>query len=65
MLVYLDDIFLYFYDMASHRKLLHKVITLLKKYKLYTKESKCYLFLKSVEFLGYVIDEEVMHIENR
>ena len=51
------------HDMASHYELLHKVFALLKKYKLYIKESKYHLFLTSVVFLGHIIDEEGVQIE--
>ena len=37
--------------------LLDKVFSLLKKYKLYIKESKCHLFLEKVNFLGHVVDK--------
>ena len=65
VLVYLDDILFYLHDIASHCELLHKVFSLLVKYKLFIKESKYNFYLDSVEYIRYIIDEESMHIENR
>ena len=48
VLVYLDDILIYSKDVESHKVLLEKVFSLLQKYKLFIKESKCSLFLSSV-----------------
>ena len=63
ILVYLYDILLYSYDMASHHELSCKVFALVVKYKLYIKESKYHVFLGSVEFLGYIIDKKGVHIK--
>ena len=46
VLCYLDDLLLYSKNVAEHKILLDKVFSLLKKYKLYIKESKCHLFLE-------------------
>ena len=56
VVVYLDDVLLYSEDIKSHKKLLEKVFKILSDNKLYVKESKCSLFLESVEFLGHVVD---------
>ena len=64
ILVYLDDILLYSGDVALYDELLHKVVALLEKHKLHVKEFQCcFFFLKSVEFFGYIINEESEHIE--
>ena len=56
VLVYLDDILIYTKTIAEHKQLLRKVFNLLYKNKLYIKESKCALFLESVEFLGVTVN---------
>ena len=35
----------------------------LKGFKLHIKESKCHLFMASVEFLGHVLDADGVHVE--
>ena len=42
---------------------MEKVFDLLDKNKLRLKESKCSLFLESVEFLGHQIDQEGIKVE--
>ena len=58
VLCYLDDLLLYSKDVASHKVLLDKVFALLRKHKLYIKESKCHLFLDHVNFLGHVLSAD-------
>ena len=45
VVVYLDDVLIYSKDINSHKDLLMKVFEILKKNKLYVKESKCSLFI--------------------
>ena len=63
VVVYLDDVLIYSKDIESHKILLKKVFEILNKNKLYVKESKCSLFLESVEFLGHVIDHRGVSVE--
>jgi hypothetical protein len=63
VLCYLDDLLIYSKTVEEHRVLLDKVFSLLKKYKLFIKESKCHLFLKSVNFLGHVVDSNGVSLE--
>lgn len=64
VLVYLDDVLIYSKTLAEHHALLDKVFTLLEKHQLFVKESKCGLFLESVEFLGVVVDADGLHVES-
>ena len=63
VLVYLDDVLIYSRTIEEHKVLLKKVFEILQKNKLFVKESKCSLFLESVEFLGHVIDKNGVSIE--
>jgi hypothetical protein len=45
VLCYLDDLLIYSRTVEEHKILLDKVFSLLAKYRLYIKESKCHLFL--------------------
>ncbi len=63
VLVYLDDVLIYSKTIQEHKELLREVFDILKKNKLYVKESKCALFLESVEFLGVTINKDGMQME--
>ena len=58
VLVYMDDLLLYYKSIEKHQLLLNKVFTLLEKKKLYVKSEKCALFLETVKFLGHTISSE-------
>lgn len=64
VLCYLDDLLIYSKSVEEHKVLLDKVFALLKRYKLYIKESKCHLFLSKVNFLGHVVDKNGVSLES-
>ena len=64
VLCYLYDLLIYSRTIEEHKVLLDKVFGLLKKYKLYIKESKCHLFLEKVNFLGHVVDKHGVSLES-
>ena len=64
VLCYLDDLLIYSKTVAEHQVLLDKVFSLLAKYKLYIKESKCHLFMQKVNFLGHVVDASGVSVES-
>lgn len=64
VLVYLDDILIYSKDVASHIRDLHAVFDILQKNNLHIKESKCALFLDSVEFLGHTITSNGIQVDS-
>ena len=45
IVVHLDDVLIYSKDINSHKNILMKVFEILRKNKLYVKESKCSLFM--------------------
>ncbi|GKD22593.1 putative reverse transcriptase domain-containing protein [Tanacetum coccineum] len=63
IIVFIDDILVYLKDKEEHQKHLEIILELLKKERLYAKFSKCDLWLDSVQFLGYVIDRNGVHVE--
>lgn len=63
VLCYLDDLLIYSRSIEEHRVILDKVFDVLRRNKLYIKESKCHLFLESVNFLGHVVDREGVSLE--
>ena len=56
-LVYLDDIIIYSRNTEDHFKRLQEVLERLRTAGLKLKPSKCYLFQKSVHYLGHIISE--------
>lgn len=58
VIVFLDDILIYSRTLADHTVHVRKVLDILRKEKLYAKESKCELFRPEVEFLGHIVGRD-------
>nr|GEU37144.1 hypothetical protein [Tanacetum cinerariifolium] len=63
IILFIDDILVYFKDEEEHGKHLKIILELLKKERLYAKFSKCDFWLDSVQFLGHVIDRSGVHVD--
>ena len=63
VLLYLDDILVFSRSTEQHKQDLQKVFALLSAENLHLKETKCNLFLDSVEFLGHTISAKGVAIE--
>jgi len=55
VLVYLDDLIIFFDDAESHLSHLDTVLTLLGKHGVTLKAQKCHLFSNEVEYLSHVV----------
>jgi hypothetical protein len=55
VVIYLDNILIYFKLGEDYYAYIRIVIKRLRKYKLYTKLSKYFFNIKEVEFLGFII----------
>ncbi|GJU17014.1 putative reverse transcriptase domain-containing protein, partial [Tanacetum coccineum] len=63
VIVFIDDILIYSKSIKEHEGHLKLILKLLKEEELYAKFSKCDFWLSKVQFLGHVIDSEVIHID--
>ncbi|GJS57291.1 putative reverse transcriptase domain-containing protein [Tanacetum coccineum] len=63
VIVFIDDILIYYKTREEHVKHLRLVLELLKKEKLYAKFSKCKFWLREVKFLGHVINDNRVHVD--
>jgi hypothetical protein len=55
VVIYLNNILIYSKLREDYYAYIRIVIERLRKYKLYTKLSKCFFNVKEVEFLGFII----------
>ena len=58
VLVFFDDILVYYKSMEEHEGHVHKVLQLLRQNKLYAKKSKCTFCTSQIEYLGFIVSEE-------
>ncbi|GKC97895.1 putative reverse transcriptase domain-containing protein, partial [Tanacetum coccineum] len=63
MIVFIDNILIYSKNKKKHEEHLKAIVELLKKEELYAKFSKCEFWLPMVQFLGHVIDSQVIHVD--
>jgi hypothetical protein len=55
VIIYLNNILIYSKPEEDYYTYIRIVIERLKKYKLYTKLSKCFFNVEEIEFLGFII----------
>nr|GEY17692.1 hypothetical protein [Tanacetum cinerariifolium] len=63
VLVFIDDILIYLKNKQEHEEHLKLTLELLKKEELHAKFSKCEFWLPKVQFLGYMIDSQGIHMD--
>nr|GEY34776.1 putative reverse transcriptase domain-containing protein [Tanacetum cinerariifolium] len=63
VIVFIDDILIYLKNKKEHEEHLKTILKLLKKEELYAKFSKCKFWIPKVQFLGYVINSEGIHVD--
>ncbi len=64
VLVFLDDILIYSKTLEEHERHVRQVLEVLRREKLYAKESKCELFKREVEFLGHHVGRAGVRMMN-
>ncbi|GKF13128.1 putative reverse transcriptase domain-containing protein [Tanacetum coccineum] len=63
VIVFIDDILIYSNNKKEYEEHLKVILELLKKEELYAKFPKCKFWLPKVQFLGHVIDSQVIHVD--
>ncbi|GKE89572.1 putative reverse transcriptase domain-containing protein, partial [Tanacetum coccineum] len=63
VIVFIDDILIYFCNKEENTDHLRIILELLKKEKLYAKFSKCDFWISIVQFLRHVIDSQGIHVD--
>ncbi|TYK18857.1 ty3-gypsy retrotransposon protein [Cucumis melo var. makuwa] len=63
VIVFIDDILIYFKTEAEHEEHLHQVLETLRANKMYAKFSKCEFWLKKVTFLAHVVSSEKVSVD--
>ena len=65
VMVFIDDILVYLKDREDHDTHIRVVLETLRKEQLYAKMSKCEFWLKEVSFLGHIVLEEGIRVDER
>ena len=65
VLVFFDDILVYSRTIEEHDKQLETVLTLLEQHHFYIKMSKCSFASTELEYLGHIISEAGMKVDQR
>ena len=63
VVVFIDDILIYLENEADHAEHLRIVLSRLREHKLYSKFSKCELWLSKVPFLGHILSTNGISID--
>jgi len=63
VVVYFDDILIYSHRFNVHLGHLRVVLSLLRDHKLYANIDKCTFCVESVIFLGFVVNENGVHVD--
>ncbi|GJS09539.1 putative reverse transcriptase domain-containing protein [Tanacetum coccineum] len=63
VIVFIDDILIYYETQKEHVEHLRLVLELFKKEKVYAKFSKCEFWLREVQFLGHLINGKGIHVD--
>ena len=63
VVIYLDGIFIFNKSWADHLQRLQQVLNTLQKHRLYANLEKCSFGMTRVQYLGYIVDENGVHVD--
>nr|GEX51441.1 putative reverse transcriptase domain-containing protein [Tanacetum cinerariifolium] len=63
VIVFINDILIYSRNKEEYANHLRIILELLRKEKLYAKFSKCDLWIRTVQFLGHLINSQGLHVD--
>jgi hypothetical protein len=63
IVVFIDDILIYFKNLEDHARHLHIILQRLREHHLYAKFSKCEFWLDTVKFLGHTISSDDISVD--
>ena len=63
VIVFIDDILIYSKTETEHKNHLRAILDLLRQEQLYAKFSKCEFWLKEVQFLGHIVNNQGIHVD--
>ncbi len=63
VIVYLDDVFVFSRDLSQHEKHVREVLKALLKVRLYAKLSKCLFSVIRILFLGFILTDKGVEME--
>jgi hypothetical protein len=64
VVVFIDDILIYFKNLEDHARHLHVILQILRDHHLYAKFSKCEFWLDTVKFLGHTISSDGISVDS-
>lgn len=65
LVLFLDDVLVYSKSVEEHKVHLRRLFEILQKNKLYVKRTKCAIGVDVVDFLGYRVSKEGVHMQQR
>ena len=63
VIVFLDDILVYFKSEEDHEQHLRMVLQVLREHQLYAKMIKCSFYQRMIHYLGHIISEEGIDVD--
>ena len=63
VVVYLDDILIFSRTWEDHLQHIEEVLSTLRQHKLYANLEKCSFGMKEIQYLGYIVNEQGVHVD--
>ena len=63
VVMYLDDILVFSKTWEEHVQHVHQVLETLRQHKLYANMEKCSFGMQRIQYLGYIIDKDGVHVD--